>query len=87
MKKELKFFIYTIIIFVFCIFSARYYFSDTNKKKNYRSSVTIEKKIENFSKDIPILKSNTENIIEYVDNKEENQKKFNFWSLLTNENY
>ena len=86
MKKELKFFIYTIIIFVFCIFSARYYFSDTNKKKNYRSSVTIEKKIENFSKDIPILKSSTENIIEYVDNKEENQKKFNFWSLLTNEN-
>ena len=86
MKKELKFFIYTIIIFVFSIFSARYYFSDTNKKKNYRSSVTIEKKIENFSKDIPILKSNTENIIEYVDNKEENQKKFNFWSLLTNEN-
>ena len=86
MKKEFKFFIYTIIIFVFCIFSARYYFSDTNKKKNYRSSVTIEKKIENFSKDIPILKSNTENIIEYVDNKEENQKKFNFWSLLTNEN-
>ncbi len=86
MKKELKFFIYTIIIFVFCIFSAGYYFSDTNKKKNYRSSVTIEKKIENFSKDIPILKSNTENIIEYVDNKEENQKKFNFWSLLTNEN-
>ena len=86
MKKELKFLIYTIIIFVFCIFSARYYFSDTNKKKNYRSSVTIEKKIENFSKDIPILKSNTENIIEYVDNKEENQKKFNFWSLLTNEN-
>ena len=86
MKKELKFFLYTIIIFVFCIFSARYYFSDTNKKKNYRSSVTIEKKIENFSKDIPILKSNTENIIEYVDNKKENQKKFNFWSLLTNEN-
>ena len=86
MKKELKFFVYTIIIFVFCIFSARYYFSDTNKKKNYTSSVTIEKKIENFSKDIPILKSNTENIIEYVDNKEENQKKFNFWSLLTNEN-
>ena len=70
----------------FWIFSARYYFSDTNKKKNYRSSVTIEKKIENFSKDIPILKSNNENIIEYVDNKEENQKKFNFWSLLTNEN-
>ena len=86
MKKELKFFINTIIIFVYFIFSARYYFSDTNKKKNYRSSATIEKKIENFSKDIPILKSNTENIIEYVDNKEENQKKFNFWSLLTNEN-
>ena len=86
MKKELKFFIYILFIFIFCIFTARYYFSDTNKKKNYRSTLTIEKKIENFSKDIPILKSNTENIIEYVDVKEEKQKKFNFWSLLTNEN-
>tara|TARA_Y100000590_G_C15331810_1_gene867983 strand:+ start:58 stop:318 length:261 start_codon:yes stop_codon:yes gene_type:complete len=86
MKNELKFFIYILFIFIFCIFTARYYFSDTNKKKNYRSTLTIEKKIENFSKDIPILKSNTENIIEYVDVKEEKQKKFNFWSLLTNEN-
>ena len=86
MKNELKFFIYILFIFIFCTFTARYYFSDTNKKKNYRSTLTIEKKIENFSKDIPILKSNTENIIEYVDVKEEKQKKFNFWSLLTNEN-
>ena len=86
MKNELKFFIYILFIFIFCIFTARYYFSDTNKKKNYRSTLTIEKKIENFSKDIPILKSNTENIIEYVDVKEEKQKKFNFWNLLTNEN-
>mgnify|MGYP001239408648 CR=1 FL=1 len=86
MKKELKFFIYSIIIFIFCIFTLRYYFSDENKKKNYRSTLTIEKKIQNFSKDIPILKSNTENIIEYIDIKEEKQKKFNFWSLLTNEN-
>ncbi len=86
MKKELKFFIYSIIIFIFCIFTLRYYFSDENKKKNYRSILTIEKKIQNFSKDIPILKSNTENIIEYIDIKEEKQKKFNFWSLLTNEN-
>ncbi len=86
MKKELKFFIYSIIIFIFCIFTLRYYFSDENKKKNYRSTLTIEKKIENFSKDIPILKSNTKNILEYIDIKEEKQKKFNFWSLLTNEN-
>ena len=86
MKKELKFFIYSIIIFIFCIFTLRYYFSDENKKKNYRSTLTIEKKIQNFSKDIPILKSNTKNILEYIDIKEEKQKKFNFWSLLTNEN-
>ena len=86
MKKELKFFFYTIFIFIFFILTARYYFSDINKKKNYRSTSTIEKKIENFSRDLPILNSDTENIIEYVDIKEENKKKFNFWSLLTNEN-
>jgi hypothetical protein len=85
MIKELKylFFIVTIILFVFV--NIRFYFSDDNKKKSYRSHKTIEKKIENFSKDIPILKNDTNNIITWVENKNNLKKKsYLFWGLLDN---
>tara|TARA_B110001450_G_scaffold54898_1_gene51441 strand:+ start:561 stop:818 length:258 start_codon:yes stop_codon:yes gene_type:complete len=85
MIKELKylFFIVTIILFVFV--NIRFYFSDDNKKKSYRSHKTIEKKIENFSKDIPILKNDTNNIIIWVENKNNLKKKsYLFWGLLDN---
>ena len=85
MIKELKylFFIFTIILFVFV--NIRFYFSDDNKKNSYRSHKTIEKKIENFSKDIPILKNDTNNIIIWVENKNNLKKKsYLFWGLLDN---
>ena len=87
MLKELKYFFYISIIFFFLFFTGRYYFSDTNKKISYRSINEISKKIDNFSEDLQTLKSDTENIIEYVENnKNENkkEKKYYFWELLTN---
>ena len=86
MKKELKFFFYIIFICIFCIFAARYYFSDQHKKNIYRSINNIDDKIKKLSIDLPILKNNTDNIIEYVDLKNNNQKKYNFWNLFNNEN-
>ena len=86
MKKELKFFFYIIFILIFCLLTSRYYFSDINKKKTYRSISSIDEKIKSLSENIPVLKSNTDNIIEYVDLKNDNIKKFNFWKLLNNEN-
>ena len=87
MLKELKYFFYISIIFFFLFFTIRYYFSDTNKKISYRSINEISKKIDNFSENLKTIKSDTENIIEYVENnKGENKKKKNyyFWELFTN---
>ena len=85
MLKELKYFSYIFIIFFFLFFTGRHYFSDTNKKISYRSINEISKKIDKFSEDLQTLKSDTENIIEYVENdKNKKKKKYYFWELLTN---
>ena len=64
----------------------KYYFSDNNKKNSYRSLVNIDKKIEIYSKKLPVLENDTQNIIEYVQQDNSKKKKYNFWKLLeTNE--
>ena len=87
MLKEIKYLIFIIIITIFIFFTVRYYFSDANKKKSYRSLNNINQKIDTYVKKIPILEDDTKNIIEYVDQtNDKKKKKFNFWKLLeTNE--
>ena len=85
MLKELKYFFYIFFIFFFLFFTGRYYFSDTNKKITYRSINEVSKKIDNNSKNLRILKNDTENIIDYVENnKNKKKKKYHFWELITN---
>ena len=85
MLKELKYFFYIFIIFFFLFFTGRYYFSDANKKIYYRSINEISKKIDNNISNLRILKNDTENIIDYVENnKNRKKKKYYFWKLLTN---
>ena len=46
----------------------------------------LDKKIEESKKDLILLINNTENIIEYVDLKNNNNtKKFSFWKLIYND--
>ena len=59
MFKELKYVFYVITIFFFIFFVVRYYFSDVYEKKSYRSMNSINEKISNLSKDLPILKNDT----------------------------
>jgi hypothetical protein len=83
MLKELKNVFYIIIIFIFIFFTSKYYFSDQNIKKSFRSLNNLDKKILEYSKNLPLLKSDTNNIIEYVENTgSDNKKKYNFWKLL-----
>ena len=83
MIKELKYLTYIIFISIFLFLTIKYYLSDNNKKKSYRSFNSIDKKIELFSNQLPILENNTKNIIEYVENtKNKKRKKYNFWKLL-----
>ena len=86
MLKELKYFFSILIIFIFIFFIGRYYFSDQNKKNIYRSINKMDQNIEKLSEKLQILKSDTENIIEYVENdKNKEKKKYYFWELLNND--
>ena len=83
MVKEIKYLFFTVVIFIFIFFTLKYYFSDSNKKKSYRSLNNIENKINLYSQNIPILENDTQNIIEYVKNiQSKKKKKFFFWELI-----
>ena len=85
MVKEIKYFIFVLLILSFIFLTGRYYFSDTNKKNSYRSLSSYNQKIETYSKNLPILEDNTKDIIEYVEkSNNKKKKKFNFWKLLEN---
>ena len=85
MLKEIKYSIFVIVISLFIFFTLKYYFSDTNKKKSYRSLNNINEQITVYVKNLPVLEDDTKNIIEYVEeNSNKKKKKFNFWKLLEN---
>ena len=86
MFKEFKYLLYLIVIFFFIFFTVRYYISDENKKNSYRSFNQIDKKLEISTKDLIILKSDTENIIDFVEYKNNKKtEKYSFWELLYND--
>ena len=86
MLKEIKYLIFVVIIILFLFFTGKYYFSNENIKNSYRSYKNIDEKIKVYSENLPLLKNNTENIIEYVKQTDKKKKKkFNFWKLLEND--
>ena len=86
MLKEIKYLIFIVIILSFIFFTGKYYFSDENIKKSYRSYKNINEKIKIYSKDLTILENDTKDVIEYVkQTNKKKKKKFNFWKLLEND--
>ena len=86
MRKELKYFLYVVTILGFIIFVVTYYFSDKNKKNSYRSIMQYDSKIIKYNNKLLKLESDTENIIEYVDNNlNKDKKKYKFWELFNND--
>ena len=83
MFREIRYSLFIIIICLFIFFTGKYYFSDINKKKSYRSLNSLNEKINTYAKKLPILKDDTKNIIEYVEqSNNKKKKKFNFWKLI-----
>ena len=83
MLKELKYFLYSLVIVLFFFLSLKYYFSDDNKKNSYRSYNQISKKITKYSQNLILLKSDTIDIVEYVEKTiDKNKKNYNFWKLI-----
>ncbi len=83
MLKEIKYLVFIVAIVLFIFLNVKYYFSDENKKRSYRSYNNNDEKIRLYSKDLPVLENDTQNVIEYVDQTDKKKKKkFNFWKLL-----
>tara|TARA_B100000945_G_C20255386_1_gene536532 strand:- start:224 stop:481 length:258 start_codon:yes stop_codon:yes gene_type:complete len=85
MIKELKYFFFLVIILAFIFLTIKYYFSDTNYKKSYRSISQIDNKIKKLEKELIFLENDTIEIVEYLENNKVKKKKYSFWELLYND--
>ncbi len=73
------------IIFFFFLNIINYYFSEKNIKKTNLNRININEILKNKSSSLPIIESDTENIIEFNSSFPEEIKKNktrNFWNLL-----
>jgi hypothetical protein len=86
MLKEIKYLLHISAIFTFFFVSLKFYISDNYKKEYYRSLNNQQKLIKDLAQNLPTLKNDTKNIIEYVDsNKNKAKKKYEFWKLIEND--
>ena len=87
MYKKIINILYLLSSIFFIIFIINFYFSEkniitTNKSRLYYSDIDLSKKL-----DIPLLKNDTQNIIEYTNDVEiykEKKKKYKFFDLIKN---
>ena len=85
MFKELKYFFFICVIFLFIFLTLKYYFSDLNKKNSYRSLNSINSKIIAYSQNLILLSNNTSGVVEYAEQTiNKNKKNYNFWNLINN---
>ena len=87
MLKELKYFFYILIIFIFLFITLKFYISDDNKKNSYRYYKEIDDKISTYSQKLILLKNDTKDVVEYVEKTiDKNKKNYNFWKLINDAN-
>ena len=88
MLKEIKYVVYLLTIFFSIFFVVKFYLSENNIKRSNKVILQHQNKLANKFSDLPIIKSDTNDIIEYTNEIEEfkNKKQRKFWDLLkTNE--
>ena len=88
MLKEVKYVVYLLTIFFFIFFNINYYLSENNIKRSNKVILQHQNELDNKFSDLPIIESDTNNIIEYTNEIEEfkNRKQRKFWYLIkTNE--
>ena len=84
MVKEIRYLFYLVVLSIFIFLVINYYFSDYYEKKSNRK---ISNFLDNFNSkniDIPLIKNDTKNIIEYKINSDQmiNTKQRKFWDLI-----
>tara|TARA_B100000945_G_scaffold75314_1_gene57999 strand:- start:224 stop:484 length:261 start_codon:yes stop_codon:yes gene_type:complete len=86
MLKELKYLLHLLTIFIFFFILLKFYLSDSYEKKLYRSLNNYDEVIKKYSKNLPLLENDTQNVIEYADNNtDKSKKKYKFWKLIEND--
>ena len=84
MIKEIKYLFYLVVLSIFIFLVINYYFSDYYEKKSNRK---ISNFLDNYNSkniDLPLIKNDTKNIIEYKINSDQiiNTKQRKFWDLI-----
>ena len=88
MFKEVKNVVYLLTIFFSIFFVINFYLSENNIKRSNKVILQYQSELDNKFSDLPIIKSDTNDIIEYTNEIEKfkNKKQRKFWDLLpTNE--
>ena len=84
MIKEVKYLVYLFIIFFSIFFVIKFYLSESNFKRSNKVILQHRNELDNKFNNLPIIKSDTNNIIVYTNEVEDfkNKKSRNFWDLL-----
>ena len=84
MLKEVKLVVYLLIIFFSIFFVLKFYLSENNIKRSNKVILQYQKGLDKKFNNLPIIKSDTNDIIEYTNEIEEfkNKKQRKFWELF-----
>ena len=85
MLKKIKYIFYLISSSIFIISITSFYFSDQNIRETNKSRSFYSVSINKDTMNLPLLKNDTSNIIEYRDDLEVYKKKkkyYKFWDLI-----
>ena len=88
MLKEIKYVFYLLTIFFSIFFVIKFYLSENNIKLSNKVMLQYQNELDKKFNNLPIIKDDTNDIIEYTNEIEEfkNKKQRKFWELLkTNE--
>ena len=88
MLREVKYVVYLLTIFFFIFFVIKFYLSENNIKWSNKVILQYQNISDKKFISLPIIKDDTNDIIEYTNEIEEfrNKKQRKFWDLLkTNE--
>ena len=88
MLKEVKYVIYLFTIFFSIFFVVKFYLSENNFNRSNKVIFQYQKELDKNFNNLPIIKNDTNDIIEYTNEIEEfkNMKQRKFWDLIkTNE--
>ena len=85
MSRKIKNIFYLGSFFIFIILTTRFYFSDQNIRETNKSRSFYSVELNNNIQNLPLLKNDTNNIIEYRNDIEVYKKKkknYTFWNLI-----